>query len=578
MVVGGGIAGLYCAQTLAVEGYAVEVLEATGRFGGRCETADFEPGPDGGPVPFKAEFGPMRFELDIQPLLSGLLDQFSIPPSTFPQPTSAKLPFSYPLEPAERAPSGRVPSPLQLLKFGVFRMFGWRPRFVDVIHDGQAAAEVELPDGATDWLNSLGDDDGSFDQLRRTAELPGYRPLRELGFWNALYTTLSPLAVASILHFGTFYHLMPDNPNAVEWAIFWLRLFQPGGSKLSTIPSGVQQLTDSLARELTDHPAVDLKLNHEVAGVRAGGRGKLEVFFTGGRPPTEGDHVILALPKQPLVKLDTAFPDRIRADFDSVVPVPLLKVFCVTKTPEWWSSPQKPQERAWALPTREIHYLPLDALKDNTLVLIYTDKPANAFWQPFVGDLGFHREAEINRNKHLKEALRRVLFELHWAWASEWVRLRPGAKPWYVREPDGRRVLRALSDFAELTRIDKSDPVYPRLARERPALVGGPASILFHSEEVWNWQLGALGYYGIRDWACPPFGAACHAWKPGVNSWEVRRRLAGFALAGEGERNQQLHVCGEAYSDYQGFIEGALRSAREACQSILRADATMEAA
>jgi hypothetical protein len=27
--------------------------------------------------------------------------------------------------------------------------------------------------------------------------------------------------------------------------------------------------------------------------------------------------------------------------------------------------------------------------------------------------------------------------------------------------------------------------------------------------------------------------------------------------------NCRLHVCGEAYSDYQGFIEGALRSAAE---------------
>ena len=29
----------------------------------------------------------------------------------------------------------------------------------------------------------------------------------------------------------------------------------------------------------------------------------------------------------------------------------------------------------------------------------------------------------------------------------------------------------------------------------------------------------------------------------------------------------RLHVCGEAYSDYQGFIEGALRSAAEVLTS-----------
>ncbi|MAT73460.1 MAG: hypothetical protein CMJ58_28595 [Planctomycetaceae bacterium] len=44
-----------------------------------------------------------------------------------------------------------------------------------------------------------------------------------------------------------------------------------------------------------------------------------------------------------------------------------------------------------------------------------------------------------------------------------------------------------------------------------------------------------------------------------MKSWEVRKAFHAFSLSEEGPKN--VHICGEAYSDYQGFIEGALSSA-----------------
>jgi hypothetical protein len=67
--------------------------------------------------------------------------------------------------------------------------------------------------------------------------------------------------------------------------------------------------------------------------------------------------------------------------------------------------------------------------------------------------------------------------------------------------------------------------------------------------------------FGIRDWSRPPFGGAAHAWRPGYDSVDVARRLQAFGLVGR-EDIANIHVCGEAYSDFQGFIEGALRSAQ----------------
>ncbi|WP_411726072.1 flavin monoamine oxidase family protein [Methyloglobulus sp.] len=72
--------------------------------------------------------------------------------------------------------------------------------------------------------------------------------------------------------------------------------------------------------------------------------------------------------------------------------------------------------------------------------------------------------------------------------------------------------------------------------------------------------------YGIRHWGTEPYGAACHLWKPGIKSWTVQERVTAFSLERNGPAN--VHICGEAFSDYQGFIEGALRTAHEVMRKI----------
>jgi hypothetical protein len=57
---------------------------------------------------------------------------------------------------------------------------------------------------------------------------------------------------------------------------------------------------------------------------------------------------------------------------------------------------------------------------------------------------------------------------------------------------------------------------------------------------------------------------ACHAWRSGTDPTLVINYLKAFStLPSVAKADSRLHVCGEAYSDYQGFIEGALRSAAE---------------
>ncbi len=662
VVIGGGIAGLYCALRLADEHCTVQVLEATTNWGGRIETHTLRR-PDGRPFSYPAEFGPMRFELGISPLLRELLEELEIVPVPFPPPLSPRIPIEYPVAVDEQElGTATALRPIELLKLGVFRMVGFHPFVVVEKVANTVVHKVVLPasENATfvKWEDDSLSEDNRFDALRKKAELTftTLNPLtkrtwklHELGFWNALQLVLTPGAVSAINHLGSFYHLMPDNPNAAEWAIFWLRLFGPN-SQLSTLPDGVNMVITKLVEKLQSpnyKSRVELLDGQRVTALRNGedfSEIAIEHEDSTGKPgtPLSADHVILALPKVPVQKLEAVFPNDIREDLNSVVAFPLVKVFAVVRTPDRWKfSPPEPQEDVWLFPTREVHYFPVGKVEDYIMLLLYTDHPAAVFWEQYVQNPTDHHEAEIDENLDLNYILLRLLFHLHFSWAEE--QLRTDSRGTTIRHSKGmryepsfygreaREVLAKLWRLALEQRLDDLTTLFVSLFRNmgqsitkqqlvsmdqqqlqqaarKLDLMNVPLSeevrrVLYFDELAGPGQtpipdellrqviqvrrkllavdifealedelFSSLGTCAIRDWSKDSYiGAGCHAWRPGARSWEVRARLKAFGLHGR-EAIKNVHVCGEAYSDYQGFIEGALRSAGDAVQAILDAD------
>ena len=64
-----------------------------------------------------------------------------------------------------------------------------------------------------------------------------------------------------------------------------------------------------------------------------------------------------------------------------------------------------------------------------------------------------------------------------------------------------------------------------------------------------------LGGRSFRDWGDDPFGGGWNSWNIGVRSWVVKQQIV-QPLA-----PRALYICGEAYSDAQGWVEGALQTA-----------------
>ncbi len=692
VIAGGGIAGLYAAYLLGRLGYDVQLFELSeDRWGGRIDSRTFrrDDSPD-----FIAEFGPMRFEPDLQVRLRRLCFHVSIAFDPFSPTTAPSSTTHYDLTETEQS----LRSVADLLKWAVLRMFfageirdeldrirasGHRGRgrgrdtnvgprqlvalqrhmdsrlFCDVRRDGDGLRITALPDETIQR---------NMDTLRARARLRGEGdgiPLAEVGLWNALSEVISPGAIARIRDNGTFYHLIGQNPSALEWGIFWLRQASVMGAlsqfSRGTAPEGVFTLVSRLIERIrAECPSVRLSLGHEVVRVEHGKRPDEVVVRVTCHDSRHGttysfnqraDHVILALPQQPLRQLNEHFPIDVRARLERVAPLPLLKAFLVKREP-WWRHHLKAQTFAWLVPTRELHFfrhdadncpVPRDALAecackpgtssvaiDDGMIMLYTDHPAIAYWQALMTAEQRGRttwrssddrwsaleEVQSDRNGLLATLIRRLLL-IPDPGLAERIALK---KTDFLKKLRARDAALASRIGTTSTALDLAEKIYLNTEEraDQTTVKEAFAAARVDVDVDWrDWLDLAIRYakvepelegaitrlaedvlaYGIRDWSAPPFGGAAHVWLPlertlasssEAPSAETKPSEAGpsearlppgdpliaFSLRGraDDEYVENVHVCGEAYSTFQGFIEGALRTAEQVVASIAGGD------
>lgn len=498
VIAGGGISGLYCAVRLAEAGHQVLILEASSdRWGGRIETEDL----DG----FIAEYGPMRFEPTLQPRFARLCAELGV----------GLVDFSGPSAETIGAPDSELPAEeqglnsLQLLKRGIMLVMGRDP-------------------GDQAWIDSLTEND--YQRLRKHAQLHG-QPLWATGFWNAMSASgiLSHRALVKLRDTGTFYHMIPENLNAIEWIIWWLRALKTVGQKLASIEGGSARLTEGLMARIHALPNITLAGGHTLLGFRPTGLGhsslELDVRTKNGPIKLQAARLILALPRMPLVKLGSHLPEHIATHLDAVNGFPMLKIFFVSNAP-WWNYNQPPQQYANCLPTREVHYFRRSQEADHDghgMMMLYMDRPSTEFWRHYLSDPDRHDRAEVDQDARIVDAF--ALFVAR----------------------DVKRQLETNEAHLHLN--------------EHSKLVFSEQTL----DQATAYIRNSIITYGIRDWARAPYGAANHGWQPGVRSWKVMDAFKAFDF-GSGAKN--VHIVGEAYSDYQGFVEGALNSSELALATI----------
>ena len=582
-IVGGGVAGLYCGYRLLRNDItAFEIAEATEHLGGRiwstrvdtegvCIDGDIRLKGDASKgffvgerqVEFVAEFGPMRIELELQKHLdllirdiglAGALKQF--PP--YQSPTSKHDP-TYELQGDEREQA----TPLDLLQLAIVRVLGrLRSRkkdetippdepkketqdrgllqtklngLVDDLSRAIATRQLEWKDVLLAWIETLEEPDYQTIRQYGVFDDGNWTPLWDMGFWNLLSEVLSHHAVMKIRDLGTFYHLIPENPNAAEWLIFWLRLFRTS-NQLVGIHGGIQRITENMVDAITKNK---IHRGLKLVGLKEGGDGRIELSFEKEGDETDSPvtwkakHVILALPTGPMQELvkrnEHNLYSELHRDLASVFGFPLLKFFVSVKE-RWWPEDAAMANRfATLIPARELHYWNSSiAGSRKGLVMVYTDRPATTFWSNYINP-----GEESQRAKDAKS------FEREKSIIASGIQRKPEqGKP----NQNGRLINKALQYLNEYGVKKKKEDIE---------------------------------FYGIRDWGREPSLGAAHAWYPERKSWEILRRLSSFAIGSykhdevkHSKDQRTIHVCGEAYSDYQAFIEGALRSSDHVLHNI----------
>jgi monoamine oxidase len=507
---GAGVSGVYVAWRLkkASPDRSVVVFEASDRVGGRLLSVRPPGIPD-----MVAELGGMRILPEVQPRIKRLLEVLNQEPpdgrkiDTFEFPVDQPQNLAYlrgvhlRLSDFSRRPE-KAPYALTFLERGM----------------GPGALILRAIEQVVPGVTRPGLSEEQRRDLARQAEFGG-APLYQQGFWNVLMRVLSGEAYQLGVDAGG-YSTTLTNWNACDAVPWYLSDFGVG-AKYRGFRNGFQEVPLALA-DLFTRAGGGVRRPAPVEGFRQT-EGGFEV--RAGGQTVAAKELILAMPRRSLELLAPSSPplQQVRDLIESVTPRPLLKLFTTYKTP-WWRSAGfidaqgqpvavEAGRSVTDLPVRQTYYWPR---ADGTPA---TDGPAMLLASyDDGGSIGFWDGLRPRRHGVRPDAREAGLA----AQAFQGGEAGRAATPWDAYKAPKQMVAEA--------------------ARQLAALHG-----LAHTPEVLE--------AAFRDWGEDPYGGGWNSWNIGVKSWEVKAKIV-QPLVGV-----RLFICGEAYSDAQGWVEGALQTA-----------------
>ncbi|XXF76197.1 NAD(P)/FAD-dependent oxidoreductase [Myxococcaceae bacterium GXIMD 01537] len=507
-IVGAGVSGVYSGwRLLTHEGArSVAIFEASSRVGGRLLSVR-PPGIDN----MTAELGGMRILPEVQPLITGLLDMLNQG-----QPAEKQI-ETYPF-PVDQ------PANIAYLRGIHLRLSDFTakpdrvPYRLGFLEHGQTAGSIILNaiEQIVPGITREGLSEAERREMSRNATFSG-KPLYEQGFWQVLARVISSEAYQLALDAGGYQSTL-NNWNAAD-AIPWYLSDFGVDPDYRGFKKGFQQVPLALA-ERFKQAGGEIHFNKALSGFDWT-NGQAQLHFRDGTTVV-AKSLILAMPRRALELITAGSPFlqdlEVSRLVRSVTPQPLFKLF-TTYTDPWWLPAGVQKGRTTTdLPIRQTYYWPTSEGHPATggpsmLMASYDDGLNIGFWDSFrpKRGLGWRKEAEG------------------------------------VPRPERFIGLRE--------RQGKSAEVDPEWTGH-----AAPAAMVAEVQR----QLGlvhGLTYLppvqeaSFMDWGDDPFGGGWNSWNVGVRSWEVLERIT------QPQGNVPIYICGEAYSDAQGWVEGALQTA-----------------
>ncbi len=520
-IVGGGVSGVYSAWKLKQKYPAKKIIvfEGGDHIGGRLLSVVPPNIPD-----MVAELGGMRILENAQPIIVALIKELN---HQLPKNEQIEL-YDFPVDENQNiaylrgvylrlsdfaAKPDKVPYKLSFLERG------GSPGGIIVNAIEQIVPGITNPE-LTEVQRRI---------MAQEADFAG-EPLYKQGFWNVLYRVISGEAYQFGMDAGGYDSTL-CNWNAAD-AIPWFLTDFGIVPKYKGFKKGFQQVPLTVA-DFFVKLGGEIRLKSKLDGFETLD-GKFHLSFQG--QAVIADSLILAMPRRSLELLAPASPElrQIQQLITSVTPRPLFKLFTTYSNPWWMSAgytdattgkfvPVESGRSVTDLPVRQTYYWPKNngqpATSGESMLLASYDDGNN---------IGFWDGLRPQRTQAWREGLAHPKIENPFLGENNY---------------DNENL-----DWYKYTAPYK---MVEEVARQLQLMHG-----LSHTPIVKN--------AAFRDWGEDPFGGGWNSWNIGVKSWEVKEQIT------QPIKNLQLYICGEAYSDAQGWVEGALQTADIMLKKIIK--------
>ena len=550
-IIGGGVSGLYSGWRLATAENrpdSVVLFEMSNRLGGRLESVIL-PG-----MQIHGELGGMRY-MPAHVMVTSLIEEvFKLPSVVFPMGNPANLLFYM------RTQQCRADAWLnaQNANQQFITRYNVRPDavgfsndqlFNKVVYDvlmadpwfrnGKYASKVTNPKNYN-YNFFLSSEEWNDVKPNLTYTFPGSpydgMKVNDIGFWNLIKDREGEEAYEFLAVAGGYYS-NTINWNAAEAFPYMVGDFSNLSTTYKTIATGYDQIAVALAQAFRQQPGtlivqsrlIDFARNQSPVSER-----KYALTFysqsSGATWTAYADSIILAMPRRSIELLnqfnfffDPDTQHERQANIASVIMEPSFKLLMGFETP-WWTQPPLQAtagESITDLPMRQCYYFGTDPNDSHSLFLAaYNDMQTVPFWSVLEPPRTFLAQPPHHRaHRHPHERLT------------------------YTKHPKFTPRATRLASAAALAALEgvQAPAVMVKEAMAQIREMHGQAQAIPDPYVTW-----------FKNWTEDPYGGGYHAWKAGVDVKSVMVNMR------KPDPNESIHVCGEAYSDQQGWVEGAL--------------------
>ncbi|MCW1962620.1 flavin monoamine oxidase family protein [Chryseobacterium viscerum] len=552
-IIGAGTSGLYTAFRLVADnkykGHEVQIFDMSDRLGGRLESVVM-PG-----MNFWGELGGMRY-LTSQEIVTTLIEGYPLKEQDLSKRTPVlkdkmtPIPFHM----------GEPEKLLMYIRKERFKQNAWTE---EQKHDNKLITRYYLNEGdegfssdqlfnkiiynvlmADAWVAEtykeliIADPNGydytfkltsrDWDAIkpRMIYNFPGSpydkRLVNDIGFWNLIKDQVSQEGYEFLANAGGYYS------NTINWNSAEAFPYMVGDFSADTTYKTIEEGYDSIAyavantymeyegaRIWSENKLITFTKDHNLTATH-----KYELTFLNIQSnktwKVYANSIVLGMPRKSLELLDqnNFFFDanrhqKLNKNIRSIIMEPAFKILMGFEGPWWRDLDIYSGHSITDLPMRQCYYFGTDEETKNSMLLgSYGDMETETFWKALSDDKVLFK-VRAARSASLEE-----LHKFDDVQATEFM------------------VNELMNQLKELHGIDIPQPY--------------------------------VTYF--RDWTDDPYGAGYHAWKAGFSVKDVmpymRKPLA----------DEQIHIIGEAYSDQQGWVEGAFCEAEKMLQTHFKLD------